>query len=87
MYSTNPDAARQAVVNAGFKDTGDPDMRSSARGSGASISTFKSGSTFNIAPVINVNSSGNSYVDAEVIAREVTMILEREIRIKELRMA
>ena len=87
MYSTNPDAARQAVVNAGFNDTGDPDMRSSARGSGASISTFKSGSTFNIAPVINVNSSGNSYVDAEVIAREVTMILEREIRIKELRMA
>ena len=87
MYSTNPDSALQAVVNAVFKDTGDPDMRSSARGSGASISTFKSGSTFNIAPVINVNSSGNSYVDAEVIAREVTMILEREIRIKELRMA
>ena len=87
LYSTNTDTARQAVVNAGFKDTGDPDMRSAARGGGGGSTTFKSGSTFNIAPIINVNSSGNSYVDAEVIAREVTMILEREIRIKELRMA
>jgi len=65
--------------------TGDPMPRTANAGGGST--TFQSGSTFNIAPIINVNSSGNSYVDAEVIAREVTMILEREIRIKELRMA
>jgi hypothetical protein len=69
----------------GTAQTGDP-MPPMANAGGGST-TFKSGSTFNIAPIINVNSSGNSYVDAEVIAREVTMILEREIRIKELRMA
>jgi hypothetical protein len=65
--------------------TGDPMPRTANAGGGST--TFQSGSTFNIAPIINVNSSGNSYVDAEVIAREVAMILEREIRIKELRMA
>lgn len=70
----------------GTSQTGDPMPRTANAGSGGNT-TFKSGSTFNIAPIINVNSSGNSYVDAEVIAREVTMILEREIRIKELRMA
>ena len=70
----------------GTAQTGDPMPRTANAGSGGNT-TFKSGSTFNIAPIINVNSSGNSYVDAEVIAREVTMILEREIRIKELRMA
>jgi hypothetical protein len=69
----------------GTAQTGDPMPRMANAGGGNT--TFQSGSTFNIAPIINVNSSGNSYVDAEVIAREVTMILEREIRIKELRMA
>ena len=72
-------------VATGSSQTGDPMPRMANASSGST--TFKSGSTFNIAPIINVNSSGNSYVDAEVIAREVTMILEREIRIKELRMA
>jgi len=87
MYSTNADAARQVVTNAGFSDSGDPDMRSSAQGSGTSISTLTTGATFNIAPIINVNGSGNPQADAQVIAREVTMIIEREMRLKNMRSA
>ena len=87
MYSTNPEAARQAVANAGFNTEGDPDTRSSARGSGMSVSTLTTGATFNIAPVINVNGSANPHVDAQVIAREVTMIIEREMRMRSMRSA
>lgn len=79
------DVLKSRGIPMGTAQTGDPMPRMANAGGGST--TFKSGSTFNIAPIINVNSSGNSYVDAEVIAREVTMILEREIRIKELRMA
>ena len=87
LYSTNPEAARQAVANAGFNTEGDPDIRSSARGSGMSVSTLTTGATFNIAPVININGSGNPQADAQVIAREVTMIIEREMRLKNMRNA
>jgi hypothetical protein len=87
LYSTNPEAARQAVTNAGFSDTGDPDLRTSSRGSGMSVSTLTTGATFNIAPVINVNGSGNPQADAQIIAREVTMIIEREMRLRNMRNA
>lgn len=87
LYSTNPEAARQAVANAGFSTEGDPDIRSSARGSGMSVSTLTTGATFNIAPVININGSGNPQADAQVIAREVTTIIEREMRLKNMRNA
>jgi len=87
LYSTNPEAARQAVANAGFNTEGDPDIRASARGSGMSVSTLTTGATFNIAPVINVNGSGNPQADAQIIAREVTMIIEREMRLRNMRNA
>jgi hypothetical protein len=87
LYSTNPEAARQAVINAGFSDTGDPDLRTSSRGSGMSVSTLTTGATFNIAPVINVNGSDNPQADAQIIAREVTMIIEREMRLRNMRNA
>ncbi len=87
LYSTNPEAARQAVTNAGFSTEGDPDIRSSARGSGMSVSTLTTGATFNISPVINVNGGGNPQADAQVIAREVVTIIEREMRLKNMRNA
>ena len=88
-YNTNLDVARQVVTNAGLLNTGDPDMRAMSRGGGGgtSVSTLTTGATFNIAPVINVNGSANPHVDAQVIAHEVTMIIEREMRLKNMRNA
>jgi ribosomal protein S3 len=81
--------ARQVVTKAGLLNTGDPDMRPMSRGGGGgtSVSTLTTGATFNIAPVINVNGSANPHVDAQVIAHEVTMIIEREMRLKNMRNA
>lgn len=87
MYSTNADAARQVVTNAGFSAQGDPDMRSAARGGGTSVSTITTGATFNISPVINLSGSTNPHVDAQVIASEVTMLIEREMRMRNMRSA
>jgi hypothetical protein len=88
-YNTNLDVARQVVTSAGLLNTGDPDMRAMSRGGGGgtSVSTLTTGATFNIAPVINVNGSANPHVDAQVIAHEVTMIIEREMRLKNMRNA
>jgi hypothetical protein len=65
--------------------TGDPVAMGSARSGGSA--TFQGGATFNISPVINVNGSGNPQADAQIIAREVTMIIEREMRLRNMRNA
>jgi len=87
-YNTDLDMARQVVTKAGLLNTGDPDMRPMSRGGGGtSISTLTTGATFNISPVININGSANPHVDAQVIAHEVTMIIEREMRMRSMRSA
>ena len=87
-YNTDLDMARQVVTNAGFSPTGDPDMRAMSRGGGGtSISTMTTGASFNIAPAIYLSGSANPHVDAQVIASEVTMIIEREMRMRSMRSA
>jgi len=40
---------------------------------------------FNINPTINVSSTGSATIDATRIAKEVTKILEREVRMTAVR--
>lgn len=73
------------IPQASSDQTGDAVAMGSARSGGSA--TFQGGATFNISPVININGSANPHVDAQVIAQEVTMIIEREMRMRSMRSA
>ena len=79
-------ATRSVLKSRGISETGDG-MAPSAPSMGTSTTSFTGGTTFNISPVINLMGSGNTQVDAQIIAREVTRIIENEMRLRELRSA
>jgi hypothetical protein len=77
---------KSVLKSRGISDTGDG-MSPSTVNTGTSTTSFMGGTTFNISPVINLMGSGNTQVDAQIIAREVSRILETELRLRELRSA
>lgn len=75
---------KSVLKSRGISDTGDG-MAPATTNTGTSTTSFMGGTTFNISPVINLMGSGNTQVDAQIIAKEVSRIIETEMRLRELR--
>ena len=53
--------------------------------SGAMIKATEQNNVFNISPTINVNSTGSVPIDAAKLAKEVTKLIDRELRMNIVR--
>lgn len=85
---TDKAAAAQVVSAAHSGQSGDPSfpsMYGSGRAGGASTTVVSGGNTFTIAPIININGSGDLSVDIRKIAKEVGHLLENEVRLRMFR--
>lgn len=91
LVNTNVPAAEKFVKQAGYATTGDPtiDMSGMApsRGGGNVIVQGDSGNTFHvsIAPTINLNGGNNYNADVQRLSKEVSSLLEREVKLLMLR--
>ena len=92
LTATNVPAAEKFVKKAGHATTGDPnlDMASyapSSRGGSTVVMQGDSGNTFHvsIAPTINLNGGNNYGADVQKLSKEVTSLLEREVKLLMLR--
>lgn len=91
LYNTDMPSAKKFVKKAGFETEGDPVQgmgMSMAPTRGASVTVQgDSGNTFHvsIAPTINLNGGNNYSADVERMAKEVSNLLDREVRMALLR--
>lgn len=89
LKHTDVPAATKHVKQAGYETTGDPNIgmgMAPTRG-GSVVVQGDSGNTFHvsIAPTINLNGGNNYNADVERMAKEVSSLLDREVRMALLR--
>lgn len=91
LGNTNIPAAQKYVKKAGYATTGDPilDMgRYEPKGGGGTVvMQGDSGQTFHvsIAPTINLNGGNNYAADVQKLSKEVSHLLEREVKLMLMR--
>jgi hypothetical protein len=92
LHETDVPAATSHVKKAGYKTTGDPTLdmggyQPTNSGTSTVVMQGDSGNTFHvsIAPTINLNGGNNYGADVQKLSKEVSSLLEREVKLLMLR--